>query len=129
MKIIAFVLALTAFMFIGCSTPSSNPPTPVSANVTNLGTVAVTNGGYYDCTLSGRRNCRVRLTALPEHRVLVEAVVTRTDAQGKAKILARPSTVAKLGQEVSLLLDEGSIVLIPELKLAEGTDRLGALGH
>ena len=119
MKKLALVLTFTVIAWVGCSTPPKSSTSPPAATaVTDLGTVAVNDGASYQCTLSGGRDCRVSLNALADDRVLVRVVVLRKDAQGNVRILARPHTVAKSGQKVSLEIDEGSVALIPEVKLA-----------
>ena len=119
MRKLALALTVTVIAFVGCSTPSpsSNSPSTAAA-VTDLGTVAVNDGDWYHCSLSGGRECRVCLRALADRRVLVQAVVLRTDAQGQIRILARPRTIANPGQKVSLPIGEGSLALIPEVKPA-----------
>ncbi len=119
MKTFTLALTVAVIAFVGCSKPeASHTALPAAATVSDLGTVAVSDGGSYDCTLSGGRDCRVCLRALADHRVMVEAVVSRTDAQGNVRILARPHTVAKSGEKVTLEIGEGSVALIPEVKLA-----------
>jgi Flp pilus assembly secretin CpaC len=119
MKKPALALAFTVIALVGCSTPPKSSTTPpLATTVTDLGTVTVNGGGVYNCTLSGGRDCRVWINALGDDRVLVKVVVLRKDAQGNVRILARPHTVAKSGQKVSLEIDEGSVALIPEVKLA-----------
>jgi len=112
-------LAVTIIAFVGCSTqPTSRVSPPAATALTDLGTVAVNDGGWYQCPLGAGRDCRIRLTALAEHRVLVEVVVLRKDAQGDVRILAQPHTIANVGQKVRLEIDGGSVALVPEVKLA-----------
>jgi Flp pilus assembly secretin CpaC len=47
---------------------------------------------------------------------MVQLVVLETNAQGAIKILARPSTVTKMGERVSMAIGEESVSLIPEVK-------------
>ena len=119
MRTLALALTIAVIGCVGCSKPeASRTSPPAAATVTDLGTVSVSDGGSYNCTLSGGRDCRVCLTALADYRVLVEVVVSRTDAQGSVRILARPHTEAKAGEKVSLEIGEGRVALIPEVKLA-----------
>ncbi len=103
---------------MGCSTGPESRSSWSAPGVTDLGHVDLADHTWGDYTLSGGRNCRVQLTALPDHRVVVEVVILRTDAQGQTRILARPRTIANYGQKVSLEINEGSVTLIPEPKLA-----------
>jgi Flp pilus assembly secretin CpaC len=117
MKLLPLLLTATVIAFVGCSTPSSHNSAGAADAVTDLGRVTVADKGAYNCTLSGNRNCQVRLTSLADQRVLVEAVVTGRDEQDNIRILARPSTVANSGQRVSLGFGAESVSLIPEVKL------------
>jgi hypothetical protein len=121
MNKLALVLTVAVTALVGgCSTPpASRTSAAATGAVTHLGTVAVNDGGWYECTLSGGRNCRVCLRALADHRVLVEVVVLRKLSQDQAKVLARARTIAsRPGQEVSLAIDEGGVALIPQVRLA-----------
>jgi Flp pilus assembly secretin CpaC len=119
MKKLALALTFTVIALVGCSTPAkSSTPPPAATAVTDLGTVASNDGASYQCTLSGGSDCRVWLNALADDRVLVRVVVSRKDTHGNVRILARPHTVAKSGQKVSLEIGEGSVALIPEVRLA-----------
>lgn len=83
-----------------------------SVAVTDLGTIALNDHDWYQCTLSGARSCRVRLTALSNGQVVVEVVVLSQDAQ---RILARAQTETDPGKKVSLGIGEGSVSLTPEI--------------
>lgn len=113
---LALVLTVAELAFVGCSTQPARTSAAATAGATDLGRVAVADGSFYTCNLGRNRICRVRFTALADQRVLVEAVITETDAQGNSKILARPSAPGNLGQKVRLTFGEESISLIPELK-------------
>ena len=98
---------------------ASGTSPPVAAAVTDLGTITLNDHDWYQCTLSGARICRVRLTAIPNGQVVVEVVVLSQDAQGQPqRILARAQTETDPGRKVSLGIGEGSVALIPEVKLA-----------
>ena len=113
----ALALTFTVIALVGCSTaPKPSIPPPAAAAVTDLGTVAVNNHDWYQCTLSGARTCRVRLTALPNDHVLVEVVVLSQDAQGQPqRILARSQTETDLGKKVSFAIGDGSVSLTPQI--------------
>jgi Flp pilus assembly secretin CpaC len=110
-----FLLTVSLMVILsGCSRSSH---TPAGTSKTNdLGKVVVADRSSYDYALSGNRNCRVSLTALQNQEVMVELVVLETNLQGAVKILARPSTVTKMGERVSMAVGEESVSLIPEAK-------------
>ena len=114
----ALVLAVTLIACAGCTTShrvDASPPASVAE--TDLGAIAVSDHDWYQCTLSGARTCRVRLTALPNDHVLVEVVVLSQDARGQPqRILARAQTETDLGKKVCLGVGEGSVSLTPEIK-------------
>ena len=118
MRKFALALIFTVIALVACSTapkPSTSPP--AAAAVTDLRTIALNDHDWYQCTLSGARSCRVRLTALPNDHVLVEVVVLSQDAQGQPeRILARAQTETDLGKKVSLAIGDGSVSLTPEIK-------------
>lgn len=101
---VALTLAV-AFLY-GCSnTPS---------RTTDLGAVEVATHMSRHYPLSGDRDCTLTLTTLIDGQVLVEAVVLRKDGQGNLTVLARPRKKATFGQEVSLPIGDGNIVLTPK---------------
>ena len=118
MRKLALVLTVTLIACAGYTTShrvDASPPASVA--VTDLGAIAVSDHDWYQCTLSGARTCRVRLTALPTDHVLVEVVVLSQDAQGQPqRILARAQTETDLGKKVSLGVGEGSVSLTPAIK-------------
>ena len=118
MRKLALVLTVTLIACAGCTTShrvDASPPASVAE--TDLGAIAVSDHDWYQCTLSGARTCRVRLTALPNDHVLVEVVVLSQDAQGQPqRILARAQTETDLGKKVSLGVGEGSVSLTPAIK-------------
>lgn len=118
MRILALVLTVALITYAGCTASHRLGASPsASAAVTDLGTIAVNDHDWYQCTLSGDRICRVRLTAIPNSQVVVEVVILRQDAQGQPqRILARARTEADLGKKVSLAISEGSVSLTPEIK-------------
>ncbi|WP_150107336.1 hypothetical protein [Pedosphaera parvula] len=100
-------LTLAVALLYGCAKPS--------APTTNLGAVEVaTTKLTRHYPLSGDRDCTLTLTTLIDGQVLVEAVVLRKDAQGNVTVLARPRKKAPFGQEVSLPIGDGNIVLTPK---------------
>jgi hypothetical protein len=112
MRTIALAITVAAIAFVGCSTPRKS-----STAVTDLGTVAVNDHEWYQCTLSGARICRVRLTAIPNGHVVVEVVVLSQDTQGQPqRILARAQTETDPGKKVSLAIGDGNVSLTPEIK-------------
>ena len=117
MRKLALVLTAAVIALVGCSTSHrSHLSSPAVAAVTDLGTIAVNDHDWYQCTLSGARSCRVRLTALPNDHVLVEVVVLSQDAQGQPqRILARAQTETDLGKKVSFAIGDGSVSLTPQI--------------
>ncbi len=119
MRKLALALAFAALALTeGCSTPQrSHASTPAAAAVTDLGTIALEDHKFHQCTLSGARICRVRLTALPNNQVLVEVAVLSQDAQGQPqRILARTRTETDPGKKVTLSIGDGILSLTPEIK-------------
>jgi len=120
MRKIALAVTLSVTVFLGCSTRSALRSPQNLSEVTDLGKVELADDPWHDYTLSGDRVCRVRLTQLVDGQVLVELVVLGKDAQGQAKILARPRRVVTLGQRVSFGIDRGAVALTPEARPAAG---------
>ena len=118
MRKLALVLTVAFIACAGCTTSHKLDASPSApAAVTDLGNIAVDDHDWYQCTLSGARVCRVRLTAIPNGQVVVEVVVLTQDAQGQPqRILARAQTKTDLGKKVSLGIGEGSVSLTPEIK-------------
>ncbi len=113
MKLLLLTVSLMVILS-GCSRSSHTPAGTAKTN--DLGKVVVADRGSYDYALSGNRNCRVSLTTLTNQEVMVQLAVLETNAQGAIKILARPHTVAKMGERVSMAIGEESVSLIPEVK-------------